>query len=82
MDTVSIHPGLTVQYVLQRWPQSARIFVDFQAACVGCHMSRFCTLDDVAAQYGISPISLARGLRRSASDAHTLVRGVQNEIVP
>jgi hybrid cluster-associated redox disulfide protein len=43
----------TVAEVLNRWPQTAPVFVRYQTACVGCVMAPFDTLADVATEYGL-----------------------------
>jgi hybrid cluster-associated redox disulfide protein len=53
----------TVQEVLDRWPRAAQVFVDLRTACIGCPMSRFCTLEEVAANYGLDRDSLSKALR-------------------
>ena len=45
---------LTVDKVLQKWPQVFTVFMKHQTKCVGCFMQQFCTLKDVAATYGLS----------------------------
>lgn len=44
---------LTVAELLTRWPQAIPLFLHHQMACVGCTMSPFETLADVAAVYDI-----------------------------
>lgn len=50
MDTIT--SDMTVEYVLEKWPETAAIFNhDLKTACVGCPMAPFDTLDDVARIY-------------------------------
>jgi hybrid cluster-associated redox disulfide protein len=53
MDT-PLHTQLTVDNVLQDWPQSFSVFMKNKTKCPGCFMQQFCTLNDVAETYGIS----------------------------
>jgi len=53
MDTPNIHIDLTVEDVLQQWPQAFSVFMDHKTKCTGCFMQRFCTLRDVAETYGV-----------------------------
>lgn len=43
----------TVADVLTAFPQSAAAFIALRTDCVGCHLDRFCTLEEVAAVYEI-----------------------------
>jgi hybrid cluster-associated redox disulfide protein len=54
MDTRKIHIGLTVEQVMQRWPQTFSVFMKNKTKCVGCFMQPFCTLKDVAETHQIS----------------------------
>lgn len=44
---------LTVAELLARWPQAIPVFLRHQMACVGCFMSPFETLADVATVYDV-----------------------------
>ena len=54
MDTTTIDIHLTVDKILQKWPQTFSVFMKNKTKCVGCFMQQFCTLKDVAATYEIS----------------------------
>jgi len=49
---------LTVDNVLQRWPQTFSVFMKNKTKCPGCFMQPFCTLKDVAETYHLSPEQL------------------------
>jgi hybrid cluster-associated redox disulfide protein len=53
MDMSTIHILLTVEQVLQKWPQAFSIFMKNKTKCPGCLMQHFCTLKDVAETYQI-----------------------------
>lgn len=53
-----IHIQLTVQEVLQKWPNTFSVFMKNKTKCVGCFMQQFCTLKDVAETYHVSPETL------------------------
>jgi hybrid cluster-associated redox disulfide protein len=53
MDTPTIHIHLTVEEVLQKWPQAFSIFMKNKTKCPGCPMQHFCTLKDVTETYQI-----------------------------
>lgn len=54
MDATKIDLQLTVDKVLQRWPQTYSVFMKNKTKCVGCFMQQFCTLNDVAKTYQLS----------------------------
>ena len=43
----------TVQAILTRWPQTARVFNHYSSACIGCAIAPFCTILDAAKIYGL-----------------------------
>lgn len=43
----------TVAEILATHPQTAKEFIVWKTDCVGCYLSRFCTLEDVAATYSL-----------------------------
>lgn len=49
----ALKPDLTVADLLKRWGQTASVFVNLRMACVGCPLSSFETLDNVAHVYGL-----------------------------
>jgi hybrid cluster-associated redox disulfide protein len=58
MNTTRIEVQLTVDKVLQRWPQAFSVFMKYKTKCPGCFMQPFCTLKDVAETYQIPPQEL------------------------
>jgi hybrid cluster-associated redox disulfide protein len=54
--------AMIVADALEADPRRARVFLDHGLACVGCPMSRFETVEQVAAIYGIDPLALAAAL--------------------
>ncbi len=53
-NTPLITPDLTVQQLLDRWPQAAPYFLHHRLACIGCPMAKFDTLHDVARNYHLN----------------------------
>jgi hybrid cluster-associated redox disulfide protein len=58
MNTATIHLHLTVDEVLQKWPDAFSVFVKNRTKCPGCFMEQFCTLKDVADTYRIPVAAL------------------------
>lgn len=44
--------------IMKRWPQTIDIFLDLGLNCVGCPIGGFHTLDDAAAEHGLSAEAL------------------------
>lgn len=62
MDTQILHPQLTVEDILKKWPQAFSVFRLRNTDCIGCLLQRFCTIQDVAETYQVSLQELTRDL--------------------
>jgi len=63
-DTVTT--DMFVADVLDRWPQTAKIFQQFKTACVGCAMAPFDTISDVVRIYELNGQEFLQALRQAA----------------
>ena len=63
-DTVTT--DMFVADVLERWPQTAKIFQQFKTACVGCAMAPFDTISDVVRIYELNGQRFLEALRQAA----------------
>ncbi|PWH17661.1 MAG: hypothetical protein DDG59_07735 [Anaerolineae bacterium] len=45
----------SVADLLTNYPKTAQLFIEWKTQCVGCYLSRFCTLEEVVALYSINP---------------------------
>ena len=61
----NLTPSLTIERLLEHWPQTAAVLVGRRMNCVGCEMNRFETIADAAAAYGVSTHDLIGALRRA-----------------
>lgn len=43
---------MSVAGIMQQWPQTIRVFLDWHLHCVGCPIARFHTLADSAREHG------------------------------
>jgi hybrid cluster-associated redox disulfide protein len=43
---------MSVADIMNRWPQTIRVFLDWHLHCVGCPIARFHTLADSASEHG------------------------------
>jgi len=55
----------TAEQVLKTYPQTVAVFLALKTDCVGCHLERFCTLEEVAASYELPLEILLEKLRES-----------------
>jgi hybrid cluster-associated redox disulfide protein len=54
MDARMLDTQMTVDEVLQAWPQAFSVFMRHKTKCPGCFMQQFCTLKEVADTYQLS----------------------------
>ncbi len=54
---------MTVEEVLETWPETAVVFQDYATACIGCDLGAFCTLNEAANEYQIDPLVLLQDLQ-------------------
>jgi len=71
MDTLMIDIHLTVEEVLQRWPQVFSVFMKNKTKCPGCFMQHFCTLKDVAETYQLSSKKLLEEIENVSNSENT-----------
>jgi hybrid cluster-associated redox disulfide protein len=71
MDTLMIDIHLTVEEVLQRWPQVFSVFMKNKTKCPGCFMQHFCTLKDVAETYRLSSKNLLEEIENVSNSENT-----------
>ena len=60
--------NMTVEEVLNTWPETAVIFQDYATACIGCDLGAFCTLTEAASEYQINPQVLLQDLQTCIQD--------------
>lgn len=71
MSTLQITPATTADEVLRAQPNTAPVFIKYRTDCVGCRMTRFCTLSEVAKTYQIDLQSLLEDLEKVAASSDT-----------
>lgn len=69
MEQPSLTTDLVVAEVLARWPQTVPVFFRHQLICVGCAMSRFESLAEIAAIYGLDLTGFLGELRQAIEAA-------------
>jgi hybrid cluster-associated redox disulfide protein len=60
---------LTVDEVMQRWPSTIRVFLDFGMRCVGCPIATFHSVDEACREHGIDLEKFLGRLRAAAQGA-------------
>jgi hybrid cluster-associated redox disulfide protein len=73
MNLGALNSQMTVEEVLEMWPQTAPVFNRYKSACVGCALAPFCTVDDVAATYHFDLNTLMDELHTAATQSGSQV---------
>ena len=72
MDTKIINAQLTVEEVLKSWPDTYAVFLNRNTDCIGCLLQRFCSIQEVAEAYKLSPQELIRDLENVSKEKFNL----------
>jgi hybrid cluster-associated redox disulfide protein len=67
---------LAVDEVMQRWPSTIRVFLDFGMGCVGCPIATFHSIDDACREHSID---LEKFLERLQLVARSAQKSSQDE---
>lgn len=57
---------MTVDEVMNRWPMSIRVFMDFKMGCVGCPIATFHSVEEAGLEHHIDAAALLMALRAVA----------------
>ena len=44
---------LSIETLIDQWPQAIAVFHKYKTACAGCAIAPFCTIEDAAREYNI-----------------------------
>jgi hybrid cluster-associated redox disulfide protein len=66
---VPLSGRLTVSELLADHPRALSIFLQMRTVCVGCHLARFCTLEDVARTYEMPLHEFLKKLHKTAQSS-------------
>jgi hybrid cluster-associated redox disulfide protein len=70
---ISLEP--TVAEILEKYPQTAKVFIQYKTVCIGCYLARFCSLKDVVATYSLDENTFVAELHKALkNEIPTLVR--------
>jgi len=59
-------PDMTVEQVMNRWPASIRVFMDFRLGCVGCPIAAFHSVEEAGREHAIDGGALLAALQAVA----------------
>jgi len=57
---------MTVDQVMNRWPASVRVFLDFRMRCVGCPIAAFHSVEEASREHEIDGHAFLSSLRSVA----------------
>jgi len=57
---------MTVEQVMDRWPASVRVFLDFGMNCIGCPIAAFHSVEEASRENGIDGDAVLAKLRSVA----------------
>jgi hybrid cluster-associated redox disulfide protein len=79
MDTNEfLYDRVTVEEVLQKWPETWEVFKSRKTHCMGCFLQRFCSLKEVAEAYQLPLGDLIGELEKYVNQSKNL-KGVSHE---
>jgi hybrid cluster-associated redox disulfide protein len=63
MKKMTVTADTMVDQVMNRWPASIRVFMDFKMGCVGCPIAAFHSVDDAVREHKVDPAAFLNALR-------------------
>ena len=54
---------MTVDQVMNRWPASIRVFIDFKMGCVGCPIATFHSVDEASREHKVDGVCFLTALQ-------------------
>ena len=54
---------MTVDQVMNRWPASIRVFMNFKMSCVGCPIATFHSVDEASREHKIDAAAVLGALQ-------------------
>ncbi len=58
---------LSIETLINQWPQTIVVFQEYKTACVGCAIASFCTIVDAAREYDVPLDDLIEAIRNTVS---------------
>jgi hybrid cluster-associated redox disulfide protein len=57
---------MTVDQVMNRWPATMRVFMDFKLSCIGCPIATFHSVDEASREHRIDGGAFLAALQAAA----------------
>jgi hybrid cluster-associated redox disulfide protein len=61
------NPDMTVDQVMNRWPASIRVFMNFKLGCVGCPIATFHSVEEASREHNIDGDAFLAALQAMAA---------------
>jgi hybrid cluster-associated redox disulfide protein len=71
MEKQPFTADLSVAEVMERWPNTIKVFLKYQTACVGCEMAPFETIATAAENYNLPLCIFLADLQQAATSSPT-----------
>ena len=62
---MAIESCLLVDDVMNRWPATIRVFLDFRMSCIGCPIASFHSVDEACREHGVDCNDFMAALRNA-----------------
>ena len=66
MKKIALTADMTVHQVMNRWPATMRVFLDFRLSCVGCPIATFHSVEEASREHDIDGCALLAALQAAA----------------
>jgi hypothetical protein len=67
---------LTVEEILKKWPKTYVVFRNRNTDCIGCLLQKFCSVQDVADTYEVSPQDLIHDFEKCIDENYASQRSI------
>lgn len=64
----SLLTELSIEDILKKWPQTAKVFSRYSPSCIGCAIAPFCTIEDAVNYYRLPKDEFVSALRQAIED--------------
>jgi hybrid cluster-associated redox disulfide protein len=65
-----ITPNLYIDEILEQWPGTIYLFMEYKMACVGCSMAAFDTLEDALKVYDLPQEAVLISLNKQVAETY------------
>ncbi len=66
MKKIALTADMTVDQVMNRWPATMRVFMDFKLSCVGCPIAAFHSVEEASREHKIDGAAFFAALQSVA----------------